>query len=162
MAAGDSGNVASSRSLLLAWDVLPDQEEPWRRFLQELSDSPDHEEEYAQSRRRLGVMAESVWLAPKPSGGGVAIVYLEAQDPELALGELAASDAPFDACYGAEMRRFFGLDLARYPRVAPGELLYAWRDDVAGEHEAPKDRSDERESRCSSHGHHNRLRTKEA
>ena len=38
MAAGDSGNVVS-KSLLLAWDVPPDQEEPWRRFLQELSSS---------------------------------------------------------------------------------------------------------------------------
>ena len=67
MAAGDSGNVVG-RSLLLAWDVPPDQEEPWRRFLQELSGS--RYEEYAQSRRRLGVTAESVWLAPKPSGEG--------------------------------------------------------------------------------------------
>jgi hypothetical protein len=138
MAADDSGNV-TSRSLLLAWDVPPDQEEPWRRFLQELSDSPNHEEEYAQSRRRLGVRAESVWLAPKPSGGGVAIVYLEADSPERALGELAASEAPFDSCYGTEVRRFSGLDLPQFPRVAPGELLFAWRDDVPGEHEAPED-----------------------
>jgi hypothetical protein len=123
--------------LLFAWDVPPDQEEPWRRYLQELSSSPY--EEYAQSRRRLGVTAESVWLAPKPSGGGVAIVYLEAETLEWALRELAASDAPFDSCYGTEMRRFFGLDLARFPRVAPGELLFAWRDDVPGEHEVPID-----------------------
>src|SRR5215210_7161006 len=99
MAADDSGKVGGSRrSLALAWDVSPDQEEPWRRLLQELSDSSNHEE-YARSRRRLGVTAESVWLAPKPSGGGVAIVYLEAQDPERVLGELAASAAPFDSCY---------------------------------------------------------------
>jgi hypothetical protein len=145
MAADDSGNVESSRSLLLAWDVSPDQEEPWRRFLQELSDSPNHEE-YARSRRRLGITAESVWLAPKPSGGGVAIVYLEAENPEQALRELAASDALFDSCYGTQMRRFLGMDLAGFPRVASGELLLAWRDDVPGEHKVPKD-SGERESR---------------
>jgi hypothetical protein len=146
MTADDSGTV-TSRSLLLAWDVPPDQEEPWRRFLQELSDTPNHEEEYAQSRRRLGVRAESVWLAPRPSGGGVAIVYLEAEEPERAFGELAASVAPFDSCYGTEMRRLLGMDLARFPRVAPGELLFAWRDDVPGEHQAPKKDSGERESR---------------
>ena len=140
MASG-SGN---DRSLLLAWDVPPDQEEPWRRFLQELSD-PRYEE-YTESRRRLGVVTESVWLAPKPSGGGVAIVYLEALDPERVLGELAASDAPFDSCYGTQMRRFLGMDLARFPRVAPGELLFAWREDVPGEHQASKD-SGEPESR---------------
>jgi hypothetical protein len=144
MAAGDSGNVVS-RSLLLAWDVPPDQEEPWRRLLQELSSS--RYEEYAQSRRRLDVTAESVWLAPKPSGGGVAIVYLEAEEPEQAFGELAASVAPFDSCYGIEMRRLLGMGLARFPRVAPGELLFAWRDDVPGEHQAPKKDSGERESR---------------
>ena len=39
MAPGDSGNEVGSKSLLLVWNVSPDQEEPWRRFLQELSDS---------------------------------------------------------------------------------------------------------------------------
>jgi hypothetical protein len=144
MVVDDSGNV-TSRSLLLVWDVPPDQEEPWRRFLQELSDSPNYEE-YTELRRRLSVTAESVWLAPNPSGGGVAIVYLEALDPERALRELAASEAPFDSCYGTQMRRFFGLDLARLERVGSGELLFAWRGGVAGEHEVPKD-SGELESR---------------
>src|SRR5215213_6923555 len=124
VAAGDSGKVGASRSLLLAWDVQPDQEEPWRRFLQELSDS--RYEEYTQSRRRLGVLTESVWLAPKPSGGGVAIVYLEAEDPEQALRELAGSDAPFERWYGRHMRRLFGFDLSRLLRVADSELLFAW------------------------------------
>ena len=83
------------RTSLLVWDVPPDREEPWRRLLQELS-GPRYEE-YAQSRRRLGVSAESVWLAPKPSGAGVAVVYLKAEDPEWVLRELAASDTPFDS-----------------------------------------------------------------
>jgi len=144
MAAGDGGDVRGSRSLLLIWDVPPDQEEPWRRFLQELSD-PRYEE-YAKSRRRLGVTAESVWLAPKPSGGGVAIVYLKAEDPEGVLGELAASDAPFERWYGMEMRRYFRLDLTRLERVAGGELLFAWCDDDPSEHEAPEEEvGDERE-----------------
>jgi hypothetical protein len=144
MVAGDSsGNVEGSRSLLLVCDVPPDQEEPWRRYLQDLSDS--RYEDYVQSRRRLGVTAESVWLAPKPSGGGVAIVYLEAEDPEQALGELAASEAPLDSWYGTQMRRLFGLDLPRIERVVYGEHLFAWCDDyVPGEHEAPKRDSGER------------------
>jgi hypothetical protein len=141
--AGEGGSVVS-RSLLFAWDVPPDQEEPWRRYLQELSSSPY--EEYAESRRRLGVIAESVWLAPKPSGGGVAIVYLEAESPKQALRELAALDAPFDSCDGTQIRRFVGLDSAWFPRVAPGELLFAWRDDVPGEDQALEE-SGERESR---------------
>jgi hypothetical protein len=124
------------RTSLLAWDVTADQEEPWRRFLQELAGS--RYEEYAESRRRLGVSAQYVWLAPKPSGGGVAVVYLEAEDPEWALreliAELAASDPPFDSWCGKEMRKLFGYDFARLPRVAGGELLFAWRE-ASGEGE---------------------------
>jgi hypothetical protein len=107
------------RTSLLVWDVPPDQEEPGRRFLQELSGS--RFEEYVQSRRWLGVSVETVWLAPKPPGGGVAIVYLQALDREQALRELAASDAPFDSRYGTQMRRLFGCDLAQLPRVAGSE-----------------------------------------
>jgi hypothetical protein len=127
------------RTLLLAWDVSAVQEEPWRRLLQELSYARCEEEEYMDSRRRLGVSAESVWLVPKPSGGGVAVVYLEALDPERALGELAASEAPFDSWYSGAMRKLFGFDLARLPRAASCELLFTWRDDRGpGEREAPK------------------------
>ena len=131
------------RSLLLAWDVSADQEEPWRRLLQGLSDArreeDEEEEEYVESRRRLGISAESVWLVVKPRGGGMALVYLQALDPERALRELAASEAPFDSWYSGGMRKLFGFDLARLPRAGSGELLFAWRDgDVPGEREGPK------------------------
>lgn len=93
MAADGTGDVC--RASLFAWEISADQEEPWRRFLQELSGS--RYEEYAESRRRLGISAEFVWLAPKRSGGGIAVVYLETEDLERALRELAASDFPFDS-----------------------------------------------------------------
>ena len=114
------------RTLLLAWDVSAVQEEPWRRLLQELSYAR-REEEYMESRRRLGVSAESVWLVPKPSGGGLAVVYLEALDPERVLGELAASEAPFDSWYSGAMRKLFGFDLAGLARAgsffSPGAMV---------------------------------------
>jgi hypothetical protein len=125
--------MAARRSLLLACDISAEQEEPWRRLLQELSDagrSKEVEEEYAQSRRRLGISVESVWLLPtKPRGGGMTVVCLEAEDPERVLDELASSDAPFDSFYSGRMRKLLGLDLARLGRAASGELLFAWRDD---------------------------------
>jgi hypothetical protein len=125
-------------ALLLAWDVSADQEEPWRRLMQELSYAP-REDEYVQSRRRLGISAESVWLVAKPSGGGVAVVCLEASDPERALGELAASEAPFDSWYGGAMRKLFGFDMARLAQAGSSELLFTWRDDCGqGERWAPK------------------------
>ena len=114
----------------MAWEVPANQEEPWRQFLQELSGS--RYEEYAESLQRLGVSAEYVWFAPKSSGGGLAVVYLEAEDPEwafeLARRELAASDTPFDSWYGTQMRTLFGSDSARLLRAAGGELLFAWQE----------------------------------
>jgi hypothetical protein len=118
--------MVGRRSVLLAWDVSADQEEPWRRFLQELSGS--RYDEYAESRRHLGISDESVWLAPKPSGGGIAVVYLEAEDPERALRELATSETPFHSWYGTQMRRLFGRDFVRSSRVASGERLFTWRE----------------------------------
>ena len=127
----------------MACDISAEQEEPWRRLLQELSEAgckEEEEEEYVQSRRRLGISAESVWLLPtKPRGGGLAVVYLEADNPEQVLGELAASESPIDLLYSEKMRKLLGLDLVRLGRAASGELLFAWRDDDAGgEHETSK------------------------
>ena len=120
--------ATAGRTLLLAWEVSADREEPWRRLVQELSYAR-REDEYVQSRRRLGVSAESVWLVAKPSGGGVAVVCLEALDPERVLGDLAASELPFDSWYGGAMRKLFGFDMARLAPAGSSELLFAWRDD---------------------------------
>jgi hypothetical protein len=126
--------------LLLAYDISAEQEEPWRRLLQELSDAGRKEgEEYAQSRRRLGISAESVWLVPrKPLGGGLAVVYLEADNPERVLRDLAASDAPFDSWYRGRKRKLFDFDPAHLEQAGSGELLFAWRDVARGQREASK------------------------
>ena len=126
---GDSTR-ATGRASLIVWQVSADQEEPWRRFLQEVS-GPRFEE-YAESRRHIGIFAESVWFAPKPHGGGVAVVLLEAEDPERALrelvAELAASETTFDSWLRREMHELFGYDFAQLPRAARSKLLLAWRE----------------------------------
>jgi hypothetical protein len=136
--AGGGDAMVGRRSLLLACELSTGQEEPWRRLLQELSDAGCKEkEEFAESRRRLGISVEAVWLVPtKPSGGGLTVVYLEADNPERVLRELAASEAPFESGYRTQMRKLFGLDPARLGRAASGELLYTWREDARGEPEA--------------------------
>ena len=104
--------------------------------MQELSDTP-REEEYEASRRRLGISAECVWLVPKMGGGGTAVIYLEAEDPERTMRELVASETLFDSWGIGGMGRFFGfgfsLDSAQASRVVGGELLFSWRDDVPDE-----------------------------
>ena len=134
--------MADTRGLLLlACEISAEQEEPWRRLLQELSGAGRKEKDgYLQSRRRLGVLAELVWLAPtKPRGGGVAVVCLQADNPERVMKELEATDVPFDSWYGTQMRQAFGFDGARLPLAASGELLFAWHDDdTRDEREASK------------------------
>ena len=131
---GDSTR-AIGRTTVVAWQVSAEQEEPWRRFLQELS-GPRFEA-YAKSRRRLGIFEESVWFAPKPSGGGAAVVFLEAEDTERALRELvaqlAASETTFDSWLRREMHELFGCDFAQLARTARGELLFAWRESAVEE-----------------------------
>jgi hypothetical protein len=125
-----------SRALLLTWDVRSDGEEPWRRFLQELSEAL-WQEEHVAACRRLGISVESIWFVPKMGGGGTAVVYLEAEDPERTMRELVASETLFDSWGIGGMDRFFGIgfspDSARASRVVGGELLFSWRDGVPDE-----------------------------
>lgn len=71
----------------------------------------------------------------------MAIVRLEAEDPEQTLRELAASETPFDSWYATQMRRLFGWDLVHSRRVAGGELLFAWRDASGEGEQEPPDRA---------------------
>jgi hypothetical protein len=125
-----------SGALLLAWDVHPDREEPWRRLLQELFEARWREEHVAACRR-FGISVESIWYVPKMGGGGTAVVYLEAEDPERTLSELVASETLFDSWGIGKMGRFFGFgfspDSVQASRVASGELLFSWRDGVPDE-----------------------------
>ena len=133
------GTGALGRASLFACQISADQEEPWRRFLQELSGS--RLEEYAKSRRRLGILAESVWFLSESSGGGVTVVFLEAEDPERALrelvAELAASEISFDSWLRRGMHEHFGCDFAQLPRPGRGELLFSWREATVEEKEEP-------------------------
>jgi hypothetical protein len=122
--------------LLLAWDVRTDREEFWRRLLQELSE-PHWQEEHVAACRRLGISVESIWFVPKMGGGGTAVIYLEAEDPERTLRELVAAETLLESWGIGGMGRFFGfgysLDSAQASRVMGGELLFSWREDVPDE-----------------------------
>ena len=125
-----------SGTLLLAWDVRSDREEPWRRWLQELSEA-HWQEEHVAACRLLAISVESIWFVPKMGGGGTVVIYLEAEDPERTMRELVASGTLFDSWGIGGMGRFFGfgfsLDSVQASRVVAGELLFSWRDSVPDE-----------------------------
>jgi hypothetical protein len=86
-----------------------------------------------------------MWFTPKPYGGGVAVVLLEAEDPERALNEvvaeLAASETPFGSWLGKERHNLFGCDFVRLLRVAGGEPLFAWREAPSEGEQEPREGS---------------------
>ena len=127
---------SDSGALLLTWDVRSDREEPWRRLLQELSEA-HWQEEHVAACRQLGISVESIWFVPKMGGGGTAVIYLEAEDPERTMRELVASETLFDSWGIGGMGRFFGsefsLDSVQTSRVVGGELLFSWRDGAPDE-----------------------------
>ena len=127
---GDGG------ALLLTWDVRSAREEPWRRLLQELSEA-HWQEEHVEACRRLGISVESIWFVPKMGGGGTAVVYLEAEDPERTMRELVVSETLLESWGIGRIDRFFGFgfspDSAQASRVVGGEILFSWRDSVPDE-----------------------------
>jgi hypothetical protein len=136
MPSSGGSRTGGGRGLLLAWDVRSDREEPWRRLLQELSEA-HWQEEHVAACRRLGISVESVWFVPKMGGGGTAVVYLEAEDPERTMRELVAAETLLESWGIGGMGRFFGfgysLDSTQASRVMGGEPLFSWREDVPDE-----------------------------
>ena len=110
-------------AMTLVWPILPGKQEAWRRFCQTLLVGRSCE--YAESRRRLGITKELIWLAQTPHGD-LAVVYLEAPDPEHVLVQLGASDLPFDRWLRKQWRELHGLDLAQPPSVPANELVLEW------------------------------------
>jgi hypothetical protein len=111
--------------ITLVVPILPNREEEWRRFVQEVME--ERLREYEGFRRRLGIRNESVWLA-RMKGSEMAMAYLEAEDPERIMPALAASEEPFDLWFKERLLECHGRDLVRVPKRAVAELIFAYHD----------------------------------
>ena len=80
----------------------------------------DHE----ASRRRHGITREAVWIQSTP-GGDVAVVLIEADDLQAAMGGLGSSDEPFDVWFREHVKDVHGMDLAE--GGPPPELALDYR-----------------------------------
>jgi hypothetical protein len=67
-----------------------------------------------------------VWLAQTPQGD-MAVVYLEAEDPEQVISHLAVSDLPFDRWFRQQLLELHGLDLTQAQTEPPLELIFVWQ-----------------------------------
>jgi len=91
--------------------ILPGKEQLDAETMQRLASN----DEYAEARRAAGVTREAIWHQKLPDGTTLAIVLLEADDPQAAFGHIATSDAEFDRSFRAMVQEVHGFDLATAP-----------------------------------------------
>jgi hypothetical protein len=84
---------------------------------------------YEDSRRRAGITRETTWLQSTPTGD-VAVVVLEADDLEAALGMIATSDAPFDTWFRDHLQQVHGFSLAE--GFLPPEVILDYHSEATG------------------------------
>jgi len=73
--------------------------------------SGDRRADHEASRKRAGITREAVWIQSTP-GGDVAVVVIESDDIQAAMGALATSEEPFDVWFRDHVRDVHGIDLA--------------------------------------------------
>lgn len=92
----------------------PGKEEVDREMLAGLSVQGQARDAYIAARRAQGLKRETVWHQKKPNGT-LAIVVLEGDDVQSALGVSATSDDPFHRQFRDFVKDVHGVDLANDP-----------------------------------------------
>ena len=101
--------------IVLTFPILAGKVEAWRRFCQELAGG--RRLPYEASRQRLGITREQLALVDT-AFGATAVTTLEATDVAQALGQIIASDLPFDVWYRERLQELHGVNLAGYEQFA--------------------------------------------
>jgi len=117
--------------IVLTFPILSGKVEAWRRFCQELSGS--RRQPYEASRQRMGITRERLALV-ETTFGATAVTTLEAPDVDRALGQIIASEIPFDVWYRERLQKLHGINLSGYEQFAQPtpvpdnqELLFEWK-----------------------------------
>jgi hypothetical protein len=105
--------------------ILPGQGEAVKRMGELVSGSGAFREEYEESRRKLGISEEKVWMQRTPIGETM-IVYWETEDPQRTLREIANAQDEF----GKQFKQLIqtaapALDLSGEQPLS-NELLFSW------------------------------------
>jgi hypothetical protein len=81
-------------------------------------------DEYEAALKDAGIKRQAVWHQQMPDGGTLAIVYIEATDPE-APQRFSSSDADISRWFGQRMQEVYGRDFT-HPAL-PVELDHDFR-----------------------------------
>ena len=109
--------------VVIALPILPGQLDGWRAFCQEMQGP--RRAELEESRRRLGVTRELAFHQPTPQGD-LAIIVIEAEDPQRFAQGFAASDQPFDRWQTERVRELHGIDPAQVAAAPLPSPAFAW------------------------------------
>ena len=87
---------------------------------------------YEASRQRLGITFERLALV-ETAFGATAVTTLEGSNVDGALGQIIASNLPFDVWYRKRLQELYGVELDSYeqflkpiPSSPNQELLFEW------------------------------------
>ena len=104
--------------------ILPGQEEVVRRIGEAVSGELG--EEYEESRRRLGISEEKMWVQRTPIGQAL-VVYWDTEDPQRTLREIADSQEEFDKRFRELIETAApAVDLSKEQPLS-NDLLFAWQ-----------------------------------
>jgi hypothetical protein len=113
-------------AVAFALPILPGQEDLVRSLGEAVSGSGELREEYEESRKRLGIREEKVWVQRTPIGASM-IVYWETDDPQRTLREIANSQDEIDKKFKQVVESAApALDLSQDNPLS-NELLFEWQ-----------------------------------
>jgi hypothetical protein len=112
-------------AVAFALPILPGQEDLVKSMGEAVSGSGELREEYEESRKRLGIREEKVWVQRTPIGASI-IVYWETDDPQRTLREIADSQDKIDKRFKQVVENAApALDLSQETPLS-NELLFEW------------------------------------
>jgi hypothetical protein len=125
----DLGGDAGIPIAVLVLPILPDREEEWRRFAQDLLG--DRLGEYEDLGRRLGIRRVRAYVV-RMSRWDVILACVEARDPTEAFQRLMALEDPFAGWLKEKIKELNGCDVNRLRRGSSPELIFDHSGDSGG------------------------------
>jgi hypothetical protein len=108
--------------IVFAIPIMHGREDLDRQTREEMAGA--RRDEYEAALKDAGITREAVWHQKTPDGGTLAIVYIEASDPE-AQERFTSSDADITRWFGQRMQEVVGRDVSQPP--LPVELVHDFR-----------------------------------
>ena len=100
----------ATQTLAFAVPILPGKTDDDRAAMASVHDG-DRKADHAASRARAGITREAVWIQSTPAGD-IAVVVLEGDDIQAAMGAFATSEDPHDVWFREVLADVHGIDLA--------------------------------------------------